>query len=58
MIVMIPMLVINGIFILFMRSSEKQKQENELMGVMARTEYEFSQKIADAVSVPDYQCDR
>lgn len=56
LIVIIPLFVVNGIFFIFMRSSEEREQKNELQAVMARTTYELEQKIADAVSVSDYLC--
>ncbi len=50
----LPMLVINGIFFIFMRSNEEREQKSEMRAVTERIIYELKRNVDDAVSVSDY----
>lgn len=50
----LPMLVINGIFFIFIRSNEEHEQKNEMRAVTERMIYELNRNVDDAVSVSDY----
>lgn len=50
----LPILVVNGIFFLFIRSNETNQQRGEMKAITERIIYELKRNIDDAVSVSDY----